>query len=411
VTVFASSGDYGALDNTRTRVGTGFPASMPDVTAVGGTSLLLDTNNKVTSEVAWGNPANRGTTGASGGGISTVFNRPAWQTGPGVPSGTMRVLPDVAAVGDPSTGGLLTYNGKNTQIGGTSLSSPIWAAWCAMINQSRAAAGKPPLGALNPRIYKLMGSAAFRDITTGGNSVYQAGPGYDLTTGVGVPNVSALLSALADDAFAPTIEIQSGGRFTTTGQGATFYVVATAAPRAVYRWQIQRSGISTWSDLTESDHYRGTTTWMLTVVDTAPAMNGDRFRCVITNMVGTVTSNADPLTVATSGVATLAGWPGWSGFADGQGPTARFNFTGSVRVGPDGTVYVADASNHTVRKITPQGLVTTFAGARAWRAQSTASAARPASTAPPESPSTAAATYSSPTVATMRFAASLPTAP
>jgi sugar lactone lactonase YvrE len=363
VTVFAASGDYGALDNTRTRVGTGFPASMPDVTAVGGTSLLLDVNNNVASEVAWGNPTNRGTTGASGGGISAVFNRPAWQTGPGVPAGNQRLLPDVAAVGDPATGGFVVFNGKNSQIGGTSLSSPIWAAWCALINQSRSVEGKTPLGALNPRIYKLMGTAAFRDITTGGNSVYQAGPGYDLTTGIGVPNVAALLATLNDDNFAPTIEIQSGDRFTTVGQGATFYVVATAAPKANYRWQMQRAGSTSWSDLTESEHFRGTNNWMLTVVDSTVTMSGDRFRCVITNLIGTVTSAADALTVATSGVATLAGWPGWSGFADGQGPLARFNYTGSVRVDSAGTIYVADASNHTIRKITPQGLVTTFAGA------------------------------------------------
>lgn len=363
VTVFASSGDYGALDNTRTKVGTGFPASMPDVTAVGGTKLLLDTSGNVASEIAWGNPANRGTTGASGGGISAVFSRPAWQTGEGVPTGTMRLLPDVAAVGDPNTGALVVFNGKSTQVGGTSLSSPIWAAWCAQINQSRAAAGKPPLGALNPRVYKLMGTAAFRDITTGGNSVYQAGPGYDLTTGVGVPNVAALLNALTDDRFAPTIEIQSGNRFTTVGQGATFYVVATSAPDPTYRWQTQPATGSTWFDLADSPQVRGTKTWMLNLADTTLAMNGDRFRCIITNALGTVTSTTNTLTVATTGVTTVAGWPGWSGFADGQGPFARFNFTGSVRVDAAGTIYVADASNHTVRKITAQGLVSTFAGA------------------------------------------------
>ena len=117
---------------------------------------------------------------------------------------------------------------------------------------------------------------------------------------------------LTDDNFAPSIEIQSGDRFTTVGQGATFYVVATAAPKSIYRWQIQRAGSAGWSDLTESDRFRGTNNWMLTVVDSTLTMNGDRFRCVITNSIGTVTSTADALTVATSGVATLAGWPGWS---------------------------------------------------------------------------------------------------
>src|ERR1035437_398882 len=142
VTVFAASGDIGAIGNNGA-VQTGYPASMPDVTAVGGSTLTLDTGGNVAGEIAWGNLTSAGS--GSGGGISIIFNRPAWQTG----AGTMRLVPDVAAVGDPNTGGLIVFNGRRTQIGGTSLATPIWAAWCALMNQARASAGKPPLGALN----------------------------------------------------------------------------------------------------------------------------------------------------------------------------------------------------------------------------------------------------------------------
>ncbi len=364
VTVFAASGDNGALDNEVATVQTGFPASMPDVTAVGGTTLTLDTTGNVATEIAWGSLANPGTSGASGGGVSVIFNRPSWQKNiPGAPPGTMRLVPDVASVGDPATGGLLVYSGRSSTIGGTSLASPTWAAWCALINQARANAGKTPLGALNPRIYPLAGTAAFRDITSGGNSVFQAGPGYDLTTGIGVPNVAALLQATTTDTFAPVVEVQSGNRFTTTGQGATFYAIATASPTPTYLWQRLAAGTSTWTPLTTGANYAGTNSYALSVLGATAAMNGDQFQCIVSNALGSTTISPATLTVATSGVTTLAGWPGWSGFADGQGSAGRFNYTGSVRVGPDGTIYVADASNHTIRKITASGFVSTFAGA------------------------------------------------
>lgn len=366
VTVFAASGDNGALDNELRTVQTGIPASMPDVTAVGGTTLTLDTSGNVASEIAWGNIANRGTSGASGGGVSVIFDRPVWQQNlAGAPAGTKRLVPDVAAVGDPATGGFEVFNGVTGSVGGTSLSSPIWAAWCALINQSRAAAGKPPLGALNPRIYPLAGTAAFRDITSGGNSVFQATAGFDLTTGLGAPNVAALLQATTADNFAPVVEMASGDRFTTIGQGATIYIIATSFPTPTYRWQRLAAGTANWTDLANGANYANTSTYALSILGATAAMNGDQFRCVVSNPLGSVTGVAATLTVGTTGVSTLAGWPGWSGFADGRGSEGRFNFTGSVRVGPDGIIYVADASNHTVRKITPAGVVSTLAGAPA----------------------------------------------
>jgi hypothetical protein len=363
VTVFAASGDNGALDNFKRSIQTGIPASMPDVTGVGGTTLNLDPTGAVSSEIAWGSLSNAGTTGGSGGGISVIFNRPGWQNVAGAPPGTMRLVPDVAAVGDPGTGAFVMYNGAQHQVAGTSLSSPIWAAWCALMNEARAKANRPPLGALNPRLYALAGTQVFRDVTTGGNSIYQAGTGFDLTTGLGVPNVSLLLQATLSDTFAPVIEMQSGSRFTTTGQGATFYVIATSVPDPAFRWQRLVAGTTTWVDLADGTNFFGTRTYALGIAAAAISMSGDQYRCVITNAGGTITTQPDRLTVATTGVSTVAGWPGWSGFADGQGTSGRFNYTGSVRIGPDGTIYVADASNHTIRKISASGVVSTFAGA------------------------------------------------
>ncbi|HVU35372.1 MAG TPA: protease pro-enzyme activation domain-containing protein [Opitutaceae bacterium] len=362
VTVFAASGDNGALDNEKLSIQTGFPASMPDVTAVGGTSLTLDSSANILTETAWGNLANSGTTGGSGGGVSVIFNRPSWQNVAGAPAGTMRLVPDVAAAGDPATPAYIVYKSRGTSVGGTSWSSPIWAAWCALINQARANAGKQPLGALNPRLYPLAGTAAFHDITSGGNSIYRADVGYDLVTGLGTPNVAALLQAMMSDSFAPVIEVGSGNRFTTTGQGATFYVIATSTPAPAFQWQRLAAGSSTWTVLNDSGSYAGTATYALSVSNASSAMNGDQFRCVITNSLGSTTSPPATLTVSPTGVSTLAGWPGWSGYADGRGSAGRFNYTGSVRTDAAGNVYVADASNNTVRKVTPNGTVTTLAG-------------------------------------------------
>jgi kumamolisin len=88
------------------------------------------------------------------------------------------------------------FNGHVQQIGGTNWSAPVWAGFCALINEARHKAGKPPLGFLNPRLYPLAGSASFRDITSGSNGAFDAGPGYDMVTGLGVPNVKQFIQAL-----------------------------------------------------------------------------------------------------------------------------------------------------------------------------------------------------------------------
>jgi kumamolisin len=90
---------------------------------------------------------------------------------------------------------LVFLNGQSQQIGGTSWSAPTWAGFCALMNEARAKANKPFLPFLNPLIYPLM-STAFRDIKAGNNGAFQATPGYDRVTGIGVPNVRKLIAAL-----------------------------------------------------------------------------------------------------------------------------------------------------------------------------------------------------------------------
>jgi kumamolisin len=197
VSVFVSSGDGGsspgpggAGDNSGP-VQVESPANDPNVTGVGGTSLYLNASTgAVSSESAWFN---------GGGGISQFFARPSWQNGPGVRKGATRLVPDVALVADPNTGAYLILNGQLITVGGTSWGAPTWAGFCAMINQSRANVGLQSGGLLGPKIYPLNGTNSFRDITTGNNGfngTYNAGPGYDLCTGLGVPRIASLVQAL-----------------------------------------------------------------------------------------------------------------------------------------------------------------------------------------------------------------------
>ncbi len=192
VNVFVSSGDAGSNPDSTGHSPTGplqaeYSASDPSVIGVGGTSLRLNPAGAVTSETGW--------TG-SGGGASRFFARPVWQTGKGVPAGTQRLVPDVSSAADPNTGAFLIFHGKPIQIGGTSWSAPVWAGFCALMNEARKNAGKPLLTFLNPFLYKLLGTPAFRDITSGSNGAFHCGPGYDQVTGIGVPNVKELIARL-----------------------------------------------------------------------------------------------------------------------------------------------------------------------------------------------------------------------
>jgi kumamolisin len=213
VSVFVSSGDGGANPGLNGQdhsgpVQTESPANDPNVTAIGGTSLHLNAATGVTSsEGAWS---------SGGGGISQFFSRPMWQNGTGVPSGSNRLVPDAALAADPNTGGYLILHNALYQAGGTSWSAPSWAGICAMINQARATLGQSPLGLLGPKIYPLIGTSAICDITTGNNGAngtYNSGAGFDLCTGVGVPNVTLLQKALSS-----TLTVKVSKDFDHNGQ-------------------------------------------------------------------------------------------------------------------------------------------------------------------------------------------------
>lgn len=229
IAFFGSAGDEGAdCDQQNLGLkGVECPACYQGVTGVGGTRVTAtyDSQSNVTgrsSEVVWNTtPGVRtncsgGSTGggAGGGGICGTVSLPTYQqsaqgfTG-GVPSGTKRFVPDVAAIADPSPiGAMLVFNGLLYYGGGTSQSSPLWAGMMALINNFKGSPQGSPntvLYQLGVNQYKNAGPHAFVDITIGNNSVapispclpggqtgYSAGTGFDPVTGWGVPDLNVI---------------------------------------------------------------------------------------------------------------------------------------------------------------------------------------------------------------------------
>jgi subtilase family serine protease len=233
ITVLALSGDYGAaipacfvspIDGDRPpSVGVMYPASDPLVTAVGGTRLALaPATGEFRDEVAWKQPSSdvatvvsQGWSGsfASGGGISDVYRRPAYQTPPVLHATGFRAIPDVAADADGDANlGVVTVlpDGRleGTIAFGTSASTPLWAGIVALADQY---AGRP-LGFINAGLYRIADSSAyheaFHDTTSGNDDLrfsidaakvpdWHAGPGWDFLTGLGSPDAAKLVPLLA----------------------------------------------------------------------------------------------------------------------------------------------------------------------------------------------------------------------
>ena len=195
VTVCVASGDSGSGDGVAGGLAhVDFPASSPHVLGCGGTRLEGQ-GGAISSEVVW-----HDSSGATGGGISDVFDPPAYQQSANLPTSANpprtrrgRGVPDVAGNADPVTGYTVRIDGKDEPIGGTSAVAPLWSALIARINQHNGR----PIGFINPLLYALPASAqALHDITKGTNGHYHARPGWDACTGLGTPDATKLLAAL-----------------------------------------------------------------------------------------------------------------------------------------------------------------------------------------------------------------------
>ncbi len=211
--IYAASGDSGANDNGSS-LSVDDPASQPYMVGVGGTSLTTNgAGGAYKSEKTWNNGAGNG---AGGGGISTVWTIPSYQTalaGSAASKGstTHRNVPDVSLDADPNASGYSVYfQGAWTIYGGTSCAAPLWAGFTALVNQKRVAAGSGTLGFANTPLYNLAATSAyandFHDIADGStNLYYPAVTGYDDATGLGTFNGANLLAALSGGTSTPTV--------------------------------------------------------------------------------------------------------------------------------------------------------------------------------------------------------------
>ena len=257
ITWLASSGDSGAaacdaaFSSTNSEASNGlavnFPASIPEVTGVGGTEFNEGSGvywNSVSGagnvsalsyipETAWNESSTNGLA-ASGGGRSAFYLRPAWQTGPGVPAQNQRGVPDVSLTAAMHDGYITFMNGNTYVNTGTSAATPSFAGILAILNQYASSKGQ---GNINPNLYRLAQSApsAFHDITTGNNVVpcvagstdcatgslgFDAGPGYDLATGLGSIDVSNLVSSWSNQPPVKSTGLQVQTALTSSTNGS-----------------------------------------------------------------------------------------------------------------------------------------------------------------------------------------------
>jgi hypothetical protein len=243
VTFVASTGDYGAAVPL-------YPALSPNVVAVGGTRLLLNADNSRKSEAGWGNYVGAvGTFLGSGGGLSQYASEPSYQQG--MQSTGRRTTPDVSLLADPDTGAWVAdpYNLSGDDpwevVGGTSLSAPAWAGLLALANQGRVEAGAATLGTAGPTealaaLYGLS-AADYHDVSSGGNG-YEAGPGYDLVSGLGSPAADLVIADLVAytggaGSATPVAPIASSGLVLSADAGrggGSIEAVAQAAARRVF---------------------------------------------------------------------------------------------------------------------------------------------------------------------------------
>jgi kumamolisin len=195
VTVLFAAGDElatGGLDDGKAHVW--FPSSSPYALGCGGTQPAA-AGAASSEEVVW----NDGTSG-TGGGVSDFYPVPAYQSAlalpPSVNDGKIRRgVPDVAAAAAATPGYRIVLNGSEMVKDGTSAATPLWAGLISIANAARGV----PVGFVNSALYS--NPAALRQIDRGNNRAggkgYEAGPGWNACTGLGVPKGADIVAALA----------------------------------------------------------------------------------------------------------------------------------------------------------------------------------------------------------------------
>jgi subtilase family serine protease len=307
---FSAAGDTGAYTT-----GTPSPTDSPLATSVGGTTLTVLTPGGIWfSEEVWSWQPTYFV--GSGGGVSSNYTIPNWQSSVsmGINGGSTqnRNIPDVTLVAN----NILTFANNGTPYGvvGTSAAAPLWAGFCALVNQQSISGGKSPVGRLNPALYALGRgtnySLAFHDVTIGNNTNQNSGEtrylatnGYDLCSGWGSPNGMGLINLLSPP-VAPVITSSSNSVVGFSGRSITLTFSAIGSPLLSYQWRLNGAPIA------------GATSTQL-VLNNLGLESAGVYSISVTNSYGTTTSVVASLQVIEGVDAPL--WSPWHVVLFGSG--------------------------------------------------------------------------------------------
>jgi len=360
ITWFSASGDSGGADCNDVQ-NSGYsvdaPASIPEVTGVGGTEFqegsgtfwnaANDANRasvlSYIPEAAWNDSAIDGTPSSTGGGASFFFSQPSWQTGLGVPADNARHVPDISMTASADHDGYLVYTSGKLQVyGGTSVPTPAFAGVAALLNQylvSSGAQSSPGLGNMNPKLYSLAQSSPdiFHDIVNGDNIVtvtcparnrncgavavgFSTGVGYDSVTGLGSVDTYKLVTgwnAAGSGAPSAKTSIKLLSNLNTVAATDVVYLIATATntsgvtPSGAVQFQANGASLGS-ANLAGS---AGTATATLSVSGSQLPQGSPVITAVYTD--SSANSLSASVTVSVTSVSAGAALPAITGFANG----------------------------------------------------------------------------------------------
>ncbi|NGZ83368.1 S53 family peptidase [Duganella aceris] len=354
MTYLAATGDSGA--------GVAWPSVSSKVLAVGGTTLTYG-GSGARSETVWS---------GTGGGVSAYLATPSYQTSavPGMGSAARRTVADVSFNADPNSGQYVAVIAsgsstvKWTSIGGTSLATPQWAGLIAVANALRVQNSKAVLAAPHTALYTQIATvpgsyaSAFADITSGSHgtcATCSAKTGYDAASGLGTPNVGALLSTLsgltvqtAPVVSAATVNGKAGTALSFTASVTATNAVTYALSGAPSGMTIAGTGVVSWAA-----PVAGTYSVTVTAKDGVNGLSGSGVYTVVISAASSTTTTTTPVTSGTSGPVIKAGaltgvagraLSGAIGITDATSKTIMVNISGA----PLGMMFVANGTTISV---------------------------------------------------------------